>query len=154
MRKFLLTLFAAVVATLSMAQDYPVVTSVDELNAQPEGTTVLFRDLRTVTVEEDNGWYVSETICLEDGVTEVTGNVYPVPVCFTAVGKLVTGTDYDGNTYREFEVEKVEYVSEFADLGSMMNYASSSSNYDIMLNSAAHGAEKTAEIICMLAQND
>jgi len=27
-------------------------------------------------------------------------------------------------------------------------------NYDIMLNSAAHGAEKTAEIICMLAQND
>ena len=153
MRKFLLTLFAAVVATLSMAQDYPVVTSVDELNAQPEGTTVLFRDLRTVTVEEDNGWYVSETICLEDGVTEVTGNVYPVPVCFTAVGKLVTGTDYNGEAYREFEVEKVEYVSEFATLGAMMNYASSSSNYDIMLNSKVVKANSGSAIVTHVIDN-
>lgn len=135
MRKFLLTLFAAVVATLSMAQDYPEVTSVEELNAQPDGTTVLFRDLRTIVVEEDFGYYVSETTCLEDGVTEITGNVYPIPTCFTAVGRLVKGTDYDGNEYREFEVEKVEYVSEFETLGDLMNYAANESNREIMLNS-------------------
>ena len=135
MRKFLLTLFAAVVATLSMAQDYPEVTSVEELNAHPDGTTVLFRDLRTIVVEEDFGYYVSETTCLEDGVTEITGNVYPIPTCFTAVGRLVKGTDYEGNEYREFEVEKVEYVSEFETLGDLMNYAANESNREIMLNS-------------------
>lgn len=51
MRKFLLTLATAFVATLAMAQEYPTVASVEELNALPDSTIVLFENIQTVKVE-------------------------------------------------------------------------------------------------------
>ena len=82
MKKFLLTLATAFVATFAMAQEaqeYTVVTSVEELNALPDSTMVLFEGIDVVVVEQDFGYYVSSTPCLSDGTTQIGGNAYPVP---------------------------------------------------------------------------
>ena len=135
MRKFLLTLAAAFVATLAMAQEYPTVASVEELNALPDSTIVLFENIQTVKVEQDMGYYVRTINCLSDGTTQIAGNVYPVPECFTAVGFAHTVEDYDGTTYREFLVDEVKSVSSFTSLGDLLNYSSIASNYNSMVNS-------------------
>ena len=141
MKKFLLTLATAFIAAFAMAQEYPVVTSVEELASYPDSTMVLFENLETVVVEKDMGYYVQTDYCLSDGTTIIGGNVYPVPAKFTAVGYLHTAEDWEGATYREFYVEEVKYVTTFATLGDLITFASSRSNYDIMMNSKRVKAE-------------
>ena len=141
MKKFLLTLATAFIAAFAMAQEYPVVTSVEELASYPDNTMVLFENLETVVVEKDMGYYVQTDYCLSDGTTIIGGNVYPVPAKFTAVGYLHTAKDWEGATYREFYVEEVKYVTTFATLGDLITFASSRSNYDIMMNSKRVKAE-------------
>ncbi len=135
MKKFLLTLVTAFIATFAFAQEYPVVTSLEELTSYEDGTTVEFQNIEVVVVEEDMGYYVNTKHCLSDGETQIGGNVYPIPACFTAIGYLHTAENWDGTTYREFYVESVKSVSRFGTLAELINYASQESNYEIMLNS-------------------
>ena len=138
MKKFLLTLATAFVATFAMAQEaqeYTVITSVEELNALPDSTMVLFEGIDVVVVEQDFGYYVSSTPCLSDGTTQIGGNVYPVPAKFSAVGLAHTVQSYDGSSYREFYVDSVTQVLVFDQLGELLRYGSQRSNAYVFENS-------------------
>lgn len=138
MKKFLLTLATAFVATFAMAQEaqeYTVVKSVDELNALPDSTMVLFEGIDVVVVEQDFGYYVSSTPCLSDGTTQIGGNVYPVPAKFSAVGLAHTVESWDGSSYREFYVDSVTQVLAFDQLGDLLRYGTQTSNNYVFENS-------------------
>lgn len=145
MRKFLLTLATVFVASLAMAQEaqeYPVVTSVEELTSYPDSTMVLFENIEVVVIEEDMGYYVAKTPCLSDGTTHIGGDAspFPMPAAFSAVGFLHNFTDWEGNTYREFQVVNTTAVTAFSELGELVNFASMARNAEIVNNSP--------EIIC------
>lgn len=135
MKKILLSLVAAFFATFAMAQDYPVVTSVEELATYADSTMVEFQNIQVVVQEVDMGYYVQTNYCLSDGTTQIGGNVYPVPDCFTAIGFVHTVVSWDGTSYREFYVEKVESVTSFKTLAALLQYGSQESNREVILNS-------------------
>lgn len=124
MKKILLTLATAFIASFAMAEEYPVVTSVDELYALEEGTMVEFQNLEVVVVPNEWGadYYLS------DSTTVIGGNVYPIPACFTAVGSLITNTNWQGDTYKQFNVETVFSVSKFNTLAELLNFGTSGDN--------------------------
>ncbi len=135
MKKILLSLVAAFFATFAMAQDYPVVTSVEELATYSDSTMVEFQNIQVVVQEVDMGYYVQTNYCLSDGTTQIGGNVYPVPDCFTAVGFVHTVNSWDGTSYREFYVDKVVSVSSFKTLAELIRYGSQESNREVITNS-------------------
>lgn len=123
MKKFLLTLVAAFAAFGAFAQDYPVVTSVDELKAQPEGTMVKFENIEVKAIVDDSGWYPTTYYYLSDETTRITGEIYPYPAEFTAIGSLQNVDDWDGS-YSAFVVDSVCSVSKFTNLADMIQYQS------------------------------
>ena len=153
MRKFLLTLATVFVAVMAMAQDYPVVTTVEELNALDDSTMVEFQDIKVVTIEEDMGYYVQTTYCLSDGTTQIGGNIYPVPAQFSAIGFVHTATNWDGTTYREFYVEELTNVSAFNSLGELLNFAARENYAEIVKNSPSIKA-KSGNVIVTHVYND
>ncbi len=141
MRKFLLTLATVFVASWAMAQeaqDYPVVTSVEELASYPDSTMVLFENIELVMTEEDMGYYVKKTPCLSDGTTQISGDIpySGIPACFSAIGFVHTVyNSWDETSYREFYVEKMSSVSGFNTLAEMVNFCQGEAYYDIVANS-------------------
>lgn len=144
MKKFLLTLFAAFVAFGAFAEEYPVVTSVEELKQQPEGTMVLFENIDVVVVEEDMGYYVSTSYTLSDG-TALEGELpWPMPMSFSAVGSLSS----DENGVYTFNVTETKSVSKFATLADLFQYASpEAQNTEIVKNSANIVAEGGTAVV-------
>lgn len=135
MKKFLLTLAAAFIATFAMAAEYPVVTSVEELKSHPDNTMVLFENLQVSVVETDMGSWVDKSYYLSDLETAVGGNVYPIPAGFSAVGYLHTASRWDGSTYREFFVHQLTELQSFETLADLINFTTNSDYYDVLVAS-------------------
>lgn len=135
MKKFLLTLAAAFIATFAMAAEYPVVTSVEELKSHPDNTMVLFENLQVSVVETDMGSWVDKNYYLSDLETAVGGNVYPIPAGFSAVGYLHTASRWDGSTYREFFVHHLTELQSFETLADLINFTTNSDYYDVLVAS-------------------
>lgn len=135
MMKFLLTVAIAFFATFAMADDYPVVSSLDELKALPDSTMVLFENLNVSIVEKDMGSWVDKDYFLSDLETKVGGNVYPISAGFSAVGFLHTASLWDGSTYRKFFVDHLTEVQSFNSLAELINFTTNSDNYDILVAS-------------------
>lgn len=126
---------AVLFASFAIAQDYPVVTSVDELKSYPEGTVVLYENIEVVKVKIDYGYYEATEYCLPDESTVIDGNFFPVPASFSAVGSLVSGQGSDGSEKLTFEVQELVSVSNFFNLGELINFASNARNAEIVNNS-------------------
>lgn len=147
MRKILLTLATVFAAFGAFAAEYPVVTSVEELATYSDSTMVLFENIEVTVVKQDMGYYVQETPCLSDGITQIGGNVWPVPAGFTAVGFVHTAENYDGTTYREFYVDSLCTVNKFATLGDLLRFASMEDYVDVLKRSTNVVAESGTAII-------
>lgn len=131
MKKVLLSIVAVLFAAFAIAQDYPVVSSVEELYSHPEGTVVLFENIE---VSQVPGEY-NTSYFLPDDKTTVSGNVFPVPALFSAVGALTTEQDYMGKEFVTFEVQEVVNVSNFFTLADLINFASRGANSEVLKNS-------------------
>lgn len=146
MKKILLTLATAFVALFAMAEDYPVVTSVEELATYPDSTLVLFQNLEVTIVEKDMGYYTQEIPYLSDLTTQI-GGLHPMPASFTAVGFVHTASSWDNSTYREFQVDSLCSVHSFATLAELLNFGQNDDNRRAFLNSESVIAKSGTAIV-------
>ena len=138
MRKFLLILVSAFIASFAIAQEsqeIPVVTSVEELYAFPLETVVEFQDIEVVIKEVEQYGYINKEYYLADGETVIGGSVWPIPAGFTAVGYVYEMTNYDETVTKTFYVQEVKSVSKFESLNELMNFADY--NTEVVANSSS-----------------
>lgn len=126
MKKLLLTLVTAVIASFAVAQ-IPVVTSMEELLAIEKGTQVEYRDLVPFVKEVDYGYYVSKEYFLPDQNTPLLcDNVYTGIAKYTVVGAL---------SNEGFTVDSIVSVARFETVKGLLDFNYYGKNADILARS-------------------